>query len=171
MSAGDAPKGAGSGRPMGAGGPVPAGGGGVRPGGAAAARSGGGAARPGGGGVRSGGSRARSGGGARPTPATDPVGGDGAPTRPGSATGLSWRPALARAVVFRRDRVRGLDLLVLPERVVVLRGDAGSILRLVDGERDVRAIVDELSGSHPGAPVADEVPAFLGKLREEGWLS
>lgn len=81
-----------------------------------------------------------------------------------------WRPALARSVVLRRDRVRGTDLLVLPERVVVLRGAAGSIVGLCDGERDVAGIVAELAARHPGAPVAAEVPEFLEKLRTEGWL-
>ncbi|WP_282793880.1 pyrroloquinoline quinone biosynthesis peptide chaperone PqqD [Streptomyces sp. CC224B] len=81
-----------------------------------------------------------------------------------------WRPALVRSVTLRHDRVRGLDLLVLPERVVVLRGAAASIVALCDGERDVRAIVAELERRHPGAPVADEVPVFLDRLRREGWL-
>ncbi|MFH8607313.1 pyrroloquinoline quinone biosynthesis peptide chaperone PqqD [Streptomyces sp. NPDC018029] len=81
-----------------------------------------------------------------------------------------WRPALARSVLLRHDRVRGVDLLVLPERVVVLRGAAGSIVGLCDGERDVADIVAELSERHPDAPVAEEVPEFLGRLRAEGWL-
>ncbi|MFD9905495.1 pyrroloquinoline quinone biosynthesis peptide chaperone PqqD [Streptomyces sp. NPDC059063] len=83
---------------------------------------------------------------------------------------LDWRPALHRSVLLRHDRVRGVDLLVLPERVVVLRGAAGSIVALCDGERDVDAIVAELARRHPGAPVAVEVPVFLEQLREEGWL-
>ncbi|GAA2438746.1 pyrroloquinoline quinone biosynthesis peptide chaperone PqqD [Streptomyces mauvecolor] len=82
----------------------------------------------------------------------------------------AWRPALARHVLLRHDRVRGADLLVLPERVVVLHGPAGGIVRLCDGERDVRGIVEELAARHPEAPVAAEVPLFLGRLREEGWL-
>ncbi|MEU7577013.1 pyrroloquinoline quinone biosynthesis peptide chaperone PqqD [Streptomyces sp. NPDC041068] len=81
-----------------------------------------------------------------------------------------WRPELARSVVLRHDRVRGVDLLVLPERVVVLRGAAGSIVALCDGERDVDGIVAELARRHPDAPVAAEVPPFLRQLRSEGWL-
>ncbi|MFK8907837.1 pyrroloquinoline quinone biosynthesis peptide chaperone PqqD [Streptomyces sp. YS-3] len=88
---------------------------------------------------------------------------------PGAATG-AWRPVLSRSVLLRRDRVRGCDLLVLPERVVVLRGPAGHIVRLCDGHRDVGDIVEELGARFPGAPVADEVPPFLGRLRDEGWL-
>ncbi|MFJ2768730.1 pyrroloquinoline quinone biosynthesis peptide chaperone PqqD [Streptomyces sp. NPDC087300] len=81
-----------------------------------------------------------------------------------------WRPVLARSVRLRHDRVRDVDLLVLPERVVVLRGAAGSIVALCDGERDVVAIVGELARRHPDAPVAAKVPVFLERLRAEGWL-
>lgn len=81
-----------------------------------------------------------------------------------------WRPALARSVVLRHDRVRRTDLLVLPERVVVLNGRAADVLRLCDGHRQVGEIVDELTERFPGAPVADEVPRFLDQVRGEGWL-
>lgn len=84
--------------------------------------------------------------------------------------GSGWRPVLARSVVFRHDRVRDVDLLLLPERVVVLRGAAGAVVALCDGERDVGAIVAELARRHPDAPVDEEVPVFLGRLRAEGWL-
>lgn len=90
--------------------------------------------------------------------------GEGEPVRP------DWRPVLARSVVLRRDRVRGADLLLLPERVVVLRGAAASIVALCDGERDVAGIVAELERRHPGAPVRAEVPVFLGRLRAQRWL-
>ncbi|MFH8619652.1 pyrroloquinoline quinone biosynthesis peptide chaperone PqqD [Streptomyces sp. NPDC017979] len=82
-----------------------------------------------------------------------------------------WQPALARSVLLRYDRVRAVDLLVMPERVVVLTGNAGTILRLCDGSRRVDDIVAELRGRHPGAPVAVEVPAFLARVRAEGWLT
>ncbi|MEV5954934.1 pyrroloquinoline quinone biosynthesis peptide chaperone PqqD [Streptomyces sp. NPDC051987] len=83
---------------------------------------------------------------------------------------MTWRPVLARTVVLRHDRVRGTDLLLLPERVVVLRGRAGGVLRLCDGSRAVTEIVAELAEAFPGAPVAAEVPEFLTALRKEGWL-
>lgn len=83
----------------------------------------------------------------------------------------TWRPALAPALMLRHDRVRGTDLLVLPERVVVLEGRAGPVLGLCDGTRTVSAIVDALAERHPGAPVATEVPPFLDRVRREGWLT
>ena len=81
-----------------------------------------------------------------------------------------WTPALSRSVTLRHDRVRGTDLLLMPERVVVLRGSAGAVLRLCDGRREVAAIVAELAERFPGASVATEVPEFLGRMREEGWI-
>ncbi|MBA4860973.1 pyrroloquinoline quinone biosynthesis peptide chaperone PqqD [Streptomyces sp. PSKA54] len=85
-------------------------------------------------------------------------------------TEQQWRPRLAPAIVLRHDRVRGADLLVMPERVVVLAGRAAAVLGLCDGERDVRRIVGELASRFPGAPVAADVPVFLRRLRAEGWL-
>ncbi|MFI0817749.1 pyrroloquinoline quinone biosynthesis peptide chaperone PqqD [Streptomyces sp. NPDC021098] len=82
----------------------------------------------------------------------------------------TWRPALNPAVRLRHDRVRKVDLLVLPERVVVLRGTAGTVLRLCDGDRDLDTIVAELAERFPGAPVATDVPAFLDRMHEEGWI-
>nr|WP_312867144.1 pyrroloquinoline quinone biosynthesis peptide chaperone PqqD [Streptomyces zagrosensis] len=81
-----------------------------------------------------------------------------------------WQPVLAPSVLLRRDRVRRTELLVLPERVVVLNDRAADVVRLCDGRRAVGQIVRELADRFPDAPVADEVPAFLTRLREQGWL-
>ncbi|MGH3240629.1 MAG: pyrroloquinoline quinone biosynthesis peptide chaperone PqqD [Spirillospora sp.] len=51
-----------------------------------------------------------------------------------------------------------------------LSGSGGSILRLCDGSRTVADIVAELGRSFPDAPLADEVPAFLERVRAEGWV-
>ncbi|WP_436840279.1 pyrroloquinoline quinone biosynthesis peptide chaperone PqqD [Streptomyces flavofungini] len=106
----------------------------------------------------------------RPGAAEDPVGAEGPGAAEDEPVRPDWRPVLARSVVLRHDRVRGGDLLLLPERVVVLRGAAASILALCDGERDVAGIVAELERRHPGAPVGAEVPVFLGRLRAQRWL-
>ncbi|MEV6025373.1 pyrroloquinoline quinone biosynthesis peptide chaperone PqqD [Streptomyces sp. NPDC052036] len=83
---------------------------------------------------------------------------------------MTWRPTLHHAAVLRHDPVRDTDLLLVPERVVVLRGSAGAVLRLCDGDRDVDGIVAALGERFPGAPVHSEVPRFLSALRKEGWL-
>ncbi|MFC5745806.1 pyrroloquinoline quinone biosynthesis peptide chaperone PqqD [Actinomadura rugatobispora] len=81
-----------------------------------------------------------------------------------------WRPVLDRSVMLRYDRVRDADLLLMPERAVRLTGAGGRILRLCDGRRTVADVIAELSAAFPDAPLDDEVPAFLERVREEGWL-
>jgi pyrroloquinoline quinone biosynthesis protein D len=77
---------------------------------------------------------------------------------------------LASAVLLRHDRRRQRDLLIVPERVVMLNNHAGAVLRLCDGTRTVEQIVSELAAHYPGAPVAADVPGFLHRVRGEGWL-
>ncbi|WP_067462251.1 pyrroloquinoline quinone biosynthesis peptide chaperone PqqD [Actinomadura macra] len=81
-----------------------------------------------------------------------------------------WRPALGESIVLRYDRVRDADLLLMPERAVRLSGTGGRILRLCDGSRTVDGIITELRRMFPDAPLSDEVPAFLERVRAEGWL-
>jgi pyrroloquinoline quinone biosynthesis protein D len=87
-----------------------------------------------------------------------------------AAAVTDWRPRLAPAIVLRHDRARDTDLLLLPERVVILRGAAGAVVGLCDGTRSVRDIVDELAGRFPDSAVATDVPPFLEGMRKEGWL-
>ncbi|MFF5206845.1 pyrroloquinoline quinone biosynthesis peptide chaperone PqqD [Streptosporangium sp. NPDC000396] len=77
---------------------------------------------------------------------------------------------MAPAIVLRHDSVRQADLLVMPERIVLLNGEAAAVLRLCDGSRTVAEIVEELDAEFPGAPVADDVPEFIDRVRAEGWL-
>ena len=95
------------------------------------------------------------------------------PARPTSAAPMAakvWRPALARSVVLRHDHVRDAELLLMPERAVLLTAEGGRILRLCDGRRTVEQIVAVLAEAFPAAPVADEVPEFLARIRSERWL-
>ncbi|WP_131739848.1 pyrroloquinoline quinone biosynthesis peptide chaperone PqqD [Actinomadura roseirufa] len=81
-----------------------------------------------------------------------------------------WRPVLNRSIVLRYDHIRDADLLLMPERAVRLSGQGGHVLRLCDGRRTVADIIAELAEAFPDAPLADEVPAFLDRIRAEGWL-
>jgi pyrroloquinoline quinone biosynthesis protein D len=81
-----------------------------------------------------------------------------------------WRPALAPSIVLRYDKTRETDLLVMPERVVVLNGGAAAIVGLCDGKRNVAEIVKELGEKFPDAPIGDDVPKFLERVREAGWV-
>ncbi|MDX3771364.1 MULTISPECIES: pyrroloquinoline quinone biosynthesis peptide chaperone PqqD [Streptomyces] len=81
-----------------------------------------------------------------------------------------WCPRRAPAVVLRHDRTRGKDVLLMPERVVVLEGSARSVIELCDGTRTVARITDELRERFPAAPVDTEVSAFIERLHKEGWI-
>jgi pyrroloquinoline quinone biosynthesis protein D len=80
------------------------------------------------------------------------------------------RPALVPAVMLRYDRVRRAELLLMPERAVLLSPEAGRILRLCDGRRTVADIVAALAVDHPDAPLERDVPDFIARIRAEGWL-
>jgi pyrroloquinoline quinone biosynthesis protein D len=54
--------------------------------------------------------------------------------------------AFAPHVRFRFDETRKAWVVLAPERLLLPDEQAVEILRLVDGERDVDAIIDELAG-------------------------
>ncbi|MER6344514.1 pyrroloquinoline quinone biosynthesis peptide chaperone PqqD [Streptomyces sp. NPDC001595] len=87
-----------------------------------------------------------------------------------AAPGTDWYPVLAPGALRRHDPVRDTVLLLLPERVGVLTGHGRDVVDLCDGTRSVDGIVGVLTARFPGAPVATDVPAFLERLRAEGWL-
>lgn len=94
-----------------------------------------------------------------------------APEEPGATVrATDWRPRLGSGIILRHDAVRQADLLVMPERIVLLEGRAVAVLRLCDGERTVAEIVERLRADFPGAPVADDVTEFLDRVRGEGWV-
>ncbi|WP_062650185.1 pyrroloquinoline quinone biosynthesis peptide chaperone PqqD [Streptomyces maremycinicus] len=81
-----------------------------------------------------------------------------------------WRPRVPPAAVLRRDGARGTDVLLLPERVVVLHGSGRAVLDLCDGHRTVDEIAGLLSAGADETRVRHEVAAFLDRLRTEGCL-
>ncbi|MEU3794496.1 pyrroloquinoline quinone biosynthesis peptide chaperone PqqD [Streptomyces fructofermentans] len=82
----------------------------------------------------------------------------------------TWRPRVAASAVLRRDHVRRSDVLLLPERVVVLHGSGRAVLDLCDGSRTVEEITAALGRAHSGPVAADDVASFLGRLRTQGCL-
>ncbi|TMR98916.1 pyrroloquinoline quinone biosynthesis peptide chaperone PqqD [Nonomuraea basaltis] len=78
---------------------------------------------------------------------------------------MTWCPALSRSAMLRHDPVRGADLLIVPERIVVLNEEAAAIVALCDGARTVADIVAELPEG-----VESDVVEFLERVRAEGWL-
>ncbi|SHF35420.1 pyrroloquinoline quinone biosynthesis protein D [Modicisalibacter ilicicola DSM 19980] len=74
---------------------------------------------------------------------------------------LQWEEAQQRHV------------LLYPEGMVQLNESAGAILTLLDGERDVAALIKELNRRYPQAPaeeLAEDVEEFLQDASNQGWI-
>ncbi|EPC02085.1 hypothetical protein L861_20745 [Litchfieldella anticariensis FP35 = DSM 16096] len=74
---------------------------------------------------------------------------------------LQWEPA------------QGRHVLLYPEGMVQLNDSAGAILELLDGQRDVAALLAELERRYPQAPAAElaqDVREFLTDASQQGWI-
>jgi pyrroloquinoline quinone biosynthesis protein D len=84
---------------------------------------------------------------------------------------MSKRLALVRRARMKRDEVRGIDVLLLPESVIELNAQGAEVLRLCDGTRTLEEIVSEVRGRYAVAgAVADvekDVRAFVARLEEK----
>jgi pyrroloquinoline quinone biosynthesis protein D len=85
-------------------------------------------------------------------------------------TARSWRPALPPGAMLRSDPIRGQEVLLMPERVVVLHGSARSVLDLCDGQRTVDDITARLTQQHPEHTRREEIARFLTRLHAQGCL-
>lgn len=80
------------------------------------------------------------------------------------------RPRLVPKAMLKHDKVRDADLLLLPERVVKLNTSGAAILRLCDGSRTVRELVDRLEEEFGATGLTDDVLTFLRDARDQGWV-
>jgi pyrroloquinoline quinone biosynthesis protein D len=78
-------------------------------------------------------------------------------------------PKLPRGVRLRYDELRGRHMLLAPERAFGLDEAAVAVLELVDGKRDVDAIVDTLAArfDERREVIAGDVEAMLRDLAEK----
>ena len=79
-------------------------------------------------------------------------------------------PRLADGALVRRDRVRGEDQLLMPERVVRLNATGAAILRCCDGQRTVDEVVATLEGQFGATGIGPDVERFLTDFGEKGWV-
>nr|WP_087575812.1 pyrroloquinoline quinone biosynthesis peptide chaperone PqqD [Sphingomonas sp. CDS-1] len=81
-------------------------------------------------------------------------------------------PAFRRGVKFRFDAVRDAWVLLAPEKLFMPDEIAVEILKLVDGERSIRAIVDDLAARFdaPRELIATDVIAALNDLSARGGI-
>jgi pyrroloquinoline quinone biosynthesis protein D len=79
-------------------------------------------------------------------------------------------PTFAPGAKFRFDSVRDAWVVLAPERAFLPDEQAAEILKLVDGQRTLGAIVDDLASrfNAPRAVIAADVAAMLRDLAEKG---
>ena len=80
-------------------------------------------------------------------------------------------PLLRRGFRLQWEPRQDCHVLLYPEGMIKLNASAGQILRLVDGQRSVAAIIAQLTSSFPGVPGIDEdVLAFLEVAHAQFWI-
>ena len=81
--------------------------------------------------------------------------------------------AFAPHIVFRFDDVRQRWIILAPERLMLPDEQAVEILKLVDGQASVDAIVDTLAArfNAPREEIAGDVAEMLQDLADKGCLA
>ena len=80
-------------------------------------------------------------------------------------------PKFASGTKFRFDGVRSAWVVLAPERLFMPDEQAVEILKLVDGERSLGMIIDDLAARFNDAPrelIAGDVAAMLRDLADKG---
>ena len=80
-------------------------------------------------------------------------------------------PTLKPMYRFQWEAAQSAHVLLYPEGMVKLSGSAGEILKRVDGERSISAIIAELNAAFGGAPLDDDVRNFLAQAAGNGWIT
>jgi pyrroloquinoline quinone biosynthesis protein D len=83
---------------------------------------------------------------------------------------LTATPRLATKAMLKYDNVRDVELLLLPERVVLLNKSSAAILGLCDGSRTVRQLVERLEHDFEATDLANDVMSFLQDASGRGWV-
>jgi len=83
---------------------------------------------------------------------------------------LAATPRLATKAMLKHDSVRDVELLLLPERVVLLNKSGAAILGLCDGSRTVRQLVEQLEREFEATDLVNDVMTFLRDASGRGWV-
>ena len=79
-----------------------------------------------------------------------------------------WRPGYR----FQYEPAQKGHVLLYPEGMIKLNDSAALIGGLIDGERDVAAIIGELAKQFPDVPeIGDDIEQFMEVARAEHWIT
>lgn len=84
---------------------------------------------------------------------------------------LSKKPAWRTGYRFQYEPAQKGHVLLYPEGMIKLNDSAALIGGLIDGERDVAAIIKALDAQFPGVPeLAKDIEQFMEVARAEHWI-
>jgi pyrroloquinoline quinone biosynthesis protein D len=78
--------------------------------------------------------------------------------------------ALERQYRFQWEEKQGAFVLLYPEGMVRLEGSGAEIMKRVDGERSIDAIIQDLQGAFPGVDLKQDVLDYLEKAYGRGYI-
>ena len=79
----------------------------------------------------------------------------------------TWRPGYR----FQYEPAQKGHVLLYPEGMIKLNESAALIGGLIDGERDVAAIIAELDAQFPGvSELGDDIEQFMEVARAQHWI-
>jgi pyrroloquinoline quinone biosynthesis protein D len=79
-------------------------------------------------------------------------------------------PGIAPTFRFQWEEAQDCYVVLYPEGMVKLSASAGAIMKYIDGESSVGAIVADLKQEFPGADLEADVYKFLEVANENGWI-
>ena len=80
----------------------------------------------------------------------------------------AWRPGYR----YQYEPAQKGHVLLYPEGMIKLNDSAALIGGLIDGERDVTAIIVALDEQFPGAPeLGDDIEQFMEVARAQHWIT
>ena len=79
-------------------------------------------------------------------------------------------PTLSPLFRFQWEEAQQCHVVLYPEGMVKLSQSAGEIMKHIDGEASISAIIQTLSDLFDGADVGDDVIAFITEAEKNGWI-
>ena len=84
----------------------------------------------------------------------------------------SKKPTWRQGYRYQYEPAQKGHVLLYPEGMIKLNDSAALIGGLIDGERDVAAIIAELDKQYPGVPdLGDDIEQFMEVSRAEHWIT
>ncbi|MBU6368326.1 MAG: pyrroloquinoline quinone biosynthesis peptide chaperone PqqD [Limnohabitans sp.] len=83
---------------------------------------------------------------------------------------LNSTPALSAMYRLQWEEVQQAWVLLYPEGMVKLNGSAGEIIKRLDGQKNVVALIAELEKDFETTGLQNDVLAFLDIAKQQGWV-